>query len=126
MTRLVNVVVVAAVLSAVLAGCASTAGSAKAVTGVPKEEVLDGLSGPAGLPTVTVTSNEPENGTGDGDLAPDFVISGGAVQVRAERAGNGSGRIYTITATASDLAGNTTTQTATGKVPHDYGRTAQH
>ena len=86
----------------------------------------DGLSGPAGPPTVTVTSNEPENGTGDGDLAPDFVISGGAVQVRAERAGNGSGRIYTITATASDLAGNTTTQTATCKVPHDYGRTAQH
>lgn len=39
MTRLVNVVVVA-VVSAVLAGCASTAGSAKAVTGVPKDDVL--------------------------------------------------------------------------------------
>jgi hypothetical protein len=85
----------------------------------------DGLSGLAGASTLTVTSNEPENGTGDGDLAPDVVISGGTVQVRAERAGSGSGRVYTITATASDLAGNTTTQTATCSVPHDSVRTAQ-
>jgi hypothetical protein len=79
----------------------------------------DGLSGLVGPSTVRVTSNEPENGTGDGDLAPDVVISGGTVQVRAERAGRGTGRIYTITATATDLAGNTATQTATCKVPHD-------
>jgi hypothetical protein len=53
------------------------------------------------------------------------VISGGTVQVRAERVGSGGGRVYTITATASDLAGNIATQTATCKVPHDRGRTAQ-
>jgi hypothetical protein len=58
---------------------------------------------------VTATSNEAANGTGDGDHAPDGVVSGGAVQVRAERAGNGAGREYKIAATATDLV---------CKVPH--------
>ena len=85
----------------------------------------DSLSGTAGAPVVTVTSNEPANGTGDGDLEPDVLITGGAVQLRAERAGNGTGRVYTIKATASDLAGNTASATATCKVPHDRRDTAQ-
>lgn len=50
---------------------------------------------------------------------------GRAVQLRAERAGNGTGRVYTITATAKDLAGNTATANATGKVTHDRRRAAQ-
>jgi hypothetical protein len=85
----------------------------------------DALSGSAGAPVVTVTSNEPATGTGDGDLEPDVLITGGAVQLRAERAGNGTGRVYTITATASDLAGNTASATATCKVPHDRRQTAK-
>jgi PKD repeat protein len=85
----------------------------------------DALSGSAGAPVVTVTSNEPANGTGDGDLEPDVLITGGAVQLRAERAGNGTGRVYTIKATASDLAGNTASATATCQVPHDRRQTAQ-
>jgi len=85
----------------------------------------DDLSGVAGAPTVTATSNEPDSGTGDGDLPTDVVISGGTVQVRAERAGSGGGRVYTITATVSDLAGNIATQTATCNVPHDRARTAR-
>ena len=68
---------------------------------------------------ITATSNEPENGIGDGDLAPDVVISGGNVQLRAERAGNGKGRVYTIKAQSTDLAGNTTTKVTTCNVPHD-------
>lgn len=86
---------------------------------VASVSVSDAMSGPAGPPIVMAKSNEPEDGTGDGDLAPDEVISGGIVQLRAERAGSGTGRIYTITATASDLAGNTITQIATCTVPHD-------
>jgi hypothetical protein len=66
---------------------------------------------------VTAASNEPENGTGDGDIAPDVVISGGTVQLRAERSGTGNGRSYTVVTTASDLAGNTATKTATCRVP---------
>jgi len=43
------------------------------------------------------------NGTGDGDTSPDFQIVGPTlVRLRAERAGNGSGRQYTVTVTCSD------------------------
>jgi hypothetical protein len=74
----------------------------------------DALSGvAAGSPSIAVTSNEP--------AAADFVISGGTVQLRATRAGKGSGRVYTIVAQASDAAGNTATATATCAVPHDQG-----
>jgi hypothetical protein len=79
----------------------------------------DSLSGPAGEPAITVTSNEPDAGLGNDDLVPDVTIEGGNVQVRAERAGNGPGRIYSITATSTDLAGNTTTAASTCIVPHD-------
>jgi hypothetical protein len=53
--------------------------------------------------TVTVSSNEPVNGTADGDTDPDWiVVDNHHVRLRAERAANGTGRIYTITITATD------------------------
>jgi uncharacterized repeat protein (TIGR01451 family) len=65
-----------------------------------------------------VTSNEPINGTGDGDTGPDWeVVNNHLVRLRAERAGGGSGRIYTITITATDASGNQTTSTVTVQVP---------
>jgi hypothetical protein len=73
-------------------------------------------------PTWTVTSvssNEPLNGTGDGDSEPDWTIAGHNVTLRAERAGTGSGRIYTVTVTAKDAAGNTSTGTTRVSVPHN-------
>jgi hypothetical protein len=76
----------------------------------------DSLSGLATL-TVTASSNEPDSGTGGGDVPGDIVINGGTVLLRAERTPSGSGRIYTIVATAKDLVGNTTTATATCSVP---------
>ena len=79
----------------------------------------DSLSGVAGPLSIAVTSNEPEAGLGDGDLAPDIVISGGDLKVRAERSGRGAGRVYAISATAADVAGNIATTTATCSVPHD-------
>ena len=70
--------------------------------------------------TVTsVTSNEPANGTGDGDTEPDWTMAGHNVTLRAERAGTGSGRTYTVTVTAKDAAGNTSTGTTTVSVPHN-------
>jgi hypothetical protein len=68
--------------------------------------------------TLSVTSNEPVNGTGDGDMAPDWeVIDAHHLRLRAERAGTGSGRIYTITATCTDTAGNSSSRTVTVSVP---------
>ena len=74
------------------------------VAAVTASDQLSGLA-PGSL-TLTGASSEPANGLGDGDSAPDIVITGNAVQVRAERSGSGTGRIYTLTTSASDLAGN--------------------
>ena len=57
--------------------------------------------------------------------APDVAISGNVVQVRSERAESSGGRIYAITATATDLAGNTSTGTAMCVVPHDQRQMAR-
>jgi hypothetical protein len=66
------------------------------------------------------TSNEPEDGTGDGHTSPDIVITADhEIWLRAERAGGGSGRVYALTATAVDLAGNQALARAVCVVPHD-------
>ncbi|MBI2730564.1 MAG: T9SS type A sorting domain-containing protein, partial [Sphingobacteriales bacterium] len=71
--------------------------------------------------SLSVSSNEPIDGTGDGDTSPDWIIGtdGHSLQLRAERAGNGSGRVYTITITATDVCGNSSTKTVTVVVSHD-------
>lgn len=68
---------------------------------------------------VTASSNESSD-----SKAPDVVITGAGLGTRivklvAERQGVGAGRIYTVVATASDLAGNTTTAKSFCIVPHD-------
>jgi trimeric autotransporter adhesin len=60
----------------------------------------------------SVRQDEPTNGTGDGDTAIDAFNAGpGAVRLRAERSGNGDGRVYTIAFTVSDGKGGTCTGT---------------
>ena len=80
-------------------------------------------------PTITlvsVTSNEPDNGQGDGDKADDIVIVDNFhFKLRAERSGGGDGRIYTITYTVTDACGNSTTQSVTVTVAHDKGKKQQ-
>lgn len=69
---------------------------------------------------VSVTSNEPDNGTGDGDTAGDIEITGPlSANLRAERAGTGTGRIYTFVVEVRDAAGNVTTATAHVSVPRN-------
>jgi hypothetical protein len=74
---------------------------------------------------VSVESNEPDNGTGDGDTENDIQgVDGGDdrhILLRAERAGHGSGRVYTITYSVVDASGNETIATTTVRVPHDMG-----
>ena len=68
--------------------------------------------------TLFVTSNEPDNGLGDGDTANDIeVVNNHLVRLRAERSGTGIGRVYTITVTATDSHGNTRTRSVTVIVP---------
>lgn len=73
---------------------------------------------------VSVTSSEPDNDTGDGNFPNDIqgVTAGTAdfdFLVRAERKGNGPGRIYTATYSATDASENTAQAAAEIKVPHD-------
>lgn len=68
----------------------------------------------------TVTSNEPVNGTGDGNTSPDWTLTGPlTLEVRAERAGNGHGRTYTITVECTDGSGNSSTKAVDVIVAHD-------
>ncbi|MDF2648478.1 MAG: hypothetical protein K0Q73_4283 [Paenibacillus sp.] len=71
----------------------------------------------------SITSNEPDNGLGDGDtphdiLGADFGMLDTDFELRAERSGKGNGRIYTITYTISDAAGNQSTAIANAVVNH--------
>jgi hypothetical protein len=63
----------------------------------------DNCGGPVNCTVTSVTSSEPANGTGDGDTAPDFEIVGPTlVRLRAERSGNGPGRVYNVTVMCTD------------------------
>ena len=67
-----------------------------------------------------VSSNEPVLGTGDGRTSPDWQITGAlTVNLRAERSGNGDGRVYTLAIECQDRAGNTATGHVAVGVPHD-------
>ena len=67
-----------------------------------------------------VTSDEPNNSGGSGNTTNDIVIATDCklVQLRAERMGNGNGRVYTITFEVTDASGNVSTATAKVTVPH--------
>ena len=75
---------------------------------------------------VSVTSNETVSG-GDGSTTADWQIMNNGdgtfdVLLRAERNGGGNGRLYTITATASDASGNIASRSATVWVPQSQGK----
>ncbi|HSY51830.1 MAG TPA: HYR domain-containing protein [Thermoanaerobaculia bacterium] len=76
---------------------------------------------------VSVTSNQPINGPGDGNTSPDWVITGPlTLQLRAERTG-GMDRVYTITIASSDFSGNTAYGTVNVTVAQvSRGRAAAH
>jgi hypothetical protein len=84
-------------------------------------DVQDNCSPPEAITNVlTVASNEPDNGTGDGDTDGDYiVVDENHVWLRAERAGNGDGRIYTITITSTDDCGNVASTTVPVYVVHN-------
>lgn len=72
----------------------------------------------------SVSSDEPENvqGNGDGNTVDDIIIvDSQTVELRAERQGDGNGRVYTINFEVTDDSGNTGIGSCTVWVPHDQG-----
>ena len=64
----------------------------------------------------SVRSDQPVNGTGDGDTGPDWVLTGAmTLQLRSERSGS-KDRTYTITVEATDATGNVSTREVTVRV----------
>jgi hypothetical protein len=74
---------------------------------------------------ISATSDEIENGGGDGNTNNDIVIAANckSIQLRAERQGFGNGRVYTITFRLRDTSGNTTTGTAKVYAPKNPNQT---
>lgn len=67
-----------------------------------------------------VESNEPETGSGSGHFSPDWeIVDATTVLLRAERAGTGDGRIYSIHVECSDETGNTVSADTEAVVSHD-------
>jgi alpha-tubulin suppressor-like RCC1 family protein len=87
-------------------------------------KVQDSRSGQAGFTLTGATSNEPDDAPGNGDGATvgdirgfDLGTADIAGQLRAERAGSGGGRVYTLTYVGTDAAGNQRTCTTKVTVP---------
>ena len=80
----------------------------------------DGLSGVASFNT-GVTSSEPASPGQSDTMITGSGLDPRNISLRAERLANGPGRTYTLSANATDLAGNVTTAVATCTVPHDQG-----
>ncbi len=89
---------------------------------------IQGLADPGGQPVAVavtgVRQDEPVNDRGDGNTAPDAVLAGGAVKLRAERSGGGDGRVYHVDFTASTAGGRSCQGSVQVCVPHDQGQGA--
>jgi len=91
----------------------------------PNHKMVDaatiaGSESGSGLSSFSVVASSSEASTGD------VAVSGTGlaprrVSLRAERSGEGTGRVYTVTATAADRAGNVTTASGTCSVPLSQG-----
>ena len=67
---------------------------------------------------LTVTSSEPGGGSGEDWI----VVDDHHVKLRAERDAGGPGRVYTITVTATNSQGGTSSAAVAVVVPHDQGK----
>lgn len=71
---------------------------------------------------LSVTCNEPANALGDGNTSPDWeIVNNHLVRLRAERSGTGDGRVYTITITSTDEAGNSSSKAVVVEVKKSQG-----
>ncbi len=90
---------------------------------------ITGITDPDGeapeVRVIAVRQDEPINGGGDGNTSPDAMLPGGAqVLLRAERRGDGDGRVYQLQVDAADRAGARCSTVVKVCVPHDAGDAA--
>ena len=65
-------------------------------------------------------------GKGAGQTTPDWVQTGDlSVDLRAERSGKGTGRVYTITVECTDASDNSATSTSVGHGASQLGEEAE-
>jgi len=86
------------------------------VTITPSLAVSDAGGGPVTVSGPRVSSSEPVTG-GDDVTSPDWVVSGDALQLRVERREDSPGRVYTVSYTLTDQAGNSAQASAAVTVP---------
>ena len=94
----------------------------KLVTVTANVYAFDDISQISSIVLTSITSNERLQNDDIQDAS--YGVFDTSFRLRADRTGGGSGRVYTITYTAIDLAGNKTIATAIVKVPHDQGHTS--
>jgi len=69
-----------------------------------------------------IQQDEPVETVGSGNTEPDGYINSPTAYVRAERSGLGTGRMYFIWYTATDIYGQQCTGSVQVVVPHDQGQ----
>ena len=72
---------------------------------------------PSHAQVIACISDEPDTGPGDNTTNDCAIVDGDSVDLRAERADNGDGRVYTIFYTVTDGSGNAAVQRCTVEVP---------
>jgi hypothetical protein len=83
---------------------------------------IAGVISPAGPVSVVITrvnSDEATQSNKPGDNCADAIIDGATVRLRAERSGQGNGRVYTLYFTATDVSGHSNSGQVNVCVPHD-------
>jgi hypothetical protein len=83
--------------------------------------VIEGSDVTSGLVSFSVSATSSDAGGEEDISVASLGFARRAVQLRAERSGNSAGRVYTVTASAQDAAGNVNTASALCVVPHDQG-----
>jgi hypothetical protein len=96
------------------------------MNGITAEVVATDNCGIVSIVLESVTSDEPDNGTGDGNTVNDIQGTqlGAAdlsFQLRAERMKEGDGRVYTASYTATDGSDNEASDSDEVRVPANQG-----
>lgn len=108
-------------------GAAASAGAIWPPNHTMVSETIVGVTDPYGLPLMVVVTgimqDESVAAVGSGNTSPDGSgIGTSTAQIRAERAGPGTGRIYFISFSATNSQGGQCTGSVSVFVPHDQGQ----